>query len=63
MPVAAAPAGAIAAFVLGKILAIALLLLRFFLRARSRLRSAFAPELGKVIFTSVLSILNRCVIG
>jgi nickel superoxide dismutase len=54
LPVAAASAGALAAFVLGKILAIALLLLRFFLRARSRLRSAFAPGLGKVISTSPL---------
>jgi hypothetical protein len=55
LPVAAATTGTLAAFVLGKILAIALLLLRFFLWARSRLRSALAPELGKVISASRLS--------
>ena len=55
LPVAAAPAGALAAFVLGKILAIALLLPRFFLRARSRSRSAFAPGLGNVISSSLLN--------
>jgi len=42
------------AFVLEKILAIAPLLLRFFLRARSRKRSVFAPDLGEFILTSLL---------
>ncbi len=53
-PVAGAWAGALAAFVLGKILEIALLFLRFFLRARSRLRSADAPGLVSFILRCLL---------
>ena len=53
-PVAGARPGAFAAFVLGKTLEIALLLLRFFLRAHSRFRSVGAPGLGLVILRCVL---------
>ena len=42
--------------VLGKILEIALLFLRFFLRARLRSRSALASGLGGFISTSLLSV-------
>ena len=41
--------GALAAFVLGKILEISLIFLRFFLRARSRSNSVGATGLGKFI--------------
>ena len=51
-PVAAAWAGALAAFVLGKILKIALLFLRFFLRAR--LRSADAAGLVSFVLRCLL---------
>ncbi len=55
MPAAAAPAGALAAYVLEKILEIALLFLRFFLRARSRLHSAVAAGHGTSISTGLLT--------
>jgi hypothetical protein len=45
--VCGAPAGALAAFVLEKILEIALLFLRFYLRARSRSHAADTPQTGK----------------
>ncbi len=48
-PVAAAWAGALAAFVLGKILEIARLLLRVYPRARSRLHSVGAPGLVTIL--------------
>ena len=54
--VAAAWAGALAAFVLGKILEIALLFLRFFLRARSRSHSADASGLDRVVRSRILAI-------
>ncbi len=61
--VAAARTGALAAHVLGKILEIALLLLRFFLRAHSRLRSVGAPGLVSPILPCLLSPLGeRCTI-
>ena len=52
--VAAAWAGALAAYVLENILEIALLFLRIFLRARSRTHSADAPGLDQVISARVL---------
>jgi hypothetical protein len=46
--ISAAWTGALAAFVLEKILEIALLFLRFFLRARSRSHSVLTPEMANL---------------
>ncbi|MBN1656296.1 MAG: hypothetical protein JXA30_21180 [Deltaproteobacteria bacterium] len=53
-PVASAWAGELAAFILGKILEIALLFPRFFLRVRSRSHPADAPRLASFILRRVL---------
>jgi len=55
-PVAAVRTGALAAFVLAKILDIALLLPRFSLRARSRLRSVGAPGLVSFVLRRLLTL-------
>ena len=58
-PGAASPTGPLAAFVLGKILEIFRIFLRFFLRARSRSNSMGEPGLGKFICARCLSEPRR----